>query len=269
MNIWEAITLGVVQGLTEFLPVSSSGHLVLIGQLIGLKEPDLLFDVMVHFGTLLAVVVVFAPEIAQVLSGLAFWQADFRRAKGAEGRRLLLLLFWGTLPVAVAGLLWENTIVSLFGSTLFVGGALLFTGTVLWWVERRSHQGRPLASAKWQDALYVGLAQILALAPGVSRSGITIASSLARGLERRDAARFSFLLSLPAILGAVALQIGDLFEVDTIGAWLPVMAGMGAAAVSGFLAIRLLLGLIQKYSLRIFSYYTWLIGILVLFLALR
>ncbi|NMB45890.1 MAG: undecaprenyl-diphosphate phosphatase [Firmicutes bacterium] len=268
MSIWKAIVLGIVQGLTEFLPVSSSGHLVLLGQLFGLEEPDLTFDVMVHLGTLIAVVVALRGEIGLLLQGLR--PMDMEQGPAASrvkaGRRLILLLVIGTLPAAVVGLIAKDFIEQLFGSVAFVGVALLITGSLLWWAEGRHDGGRTLEEMKPQDALHIGTMQILALAPGISRSGTTISGGLVRGLTRSEAARFSFLLSIPVIAGAVLLQIDDLFAAFAGGTWVPLVAGTVAAALSGFVAIEGLLKLIRHHSLRVFSYYTWAVGLMVLIL---
>ncbi|NLJ25886.1 MAG: undecaprenyl-diphosphate phosphatase [Firmicutes bacterium] len=266
MSIWKAVLLGIVQGITEFLPVSSSGHLVLLGQLFGLEEPDLTFDVMVHLGTLIAVVVALRSEVALLFSGLRPVGQGAGSDQVKAGRRLILLLIVGTLPAAVVGLIAKDFVERLFGSAAFVGVALLVTGSILWWAEGQVGTGRTMESMKPQDALQIGVWQILALAPGVSRSGTTISAGLARGLARSEAARFSFLLSLPVIAGAVLLQAGDVIDAFTQGTWAPLLAGTVAAALSGFLAIQGLLRLVQHHSLRFFSYYTWAVGLVVLVL---
>jgi len=268
LNIWQATVLGIFQGLTEFLPVSSSGHLVLLEQLFGLQEPDLTFDVMVHLGTLLAVVVALWEEISLLLMGLKPSTKGIDGERIKAGRRLILLLVVGTIPAAIAGLVAKDFVEGLFGSVSFVGVALLITGTLIWWAEGRPRTGRSLEEMVPLDALWIGIWQIIALAPGISRSGSTISAGLTRGFNRVDAARFSFLLSVPAIAGAVVLQMDDLMLAISSGAWGPLFAGTVAAAATGFVAIRVLLQLVKDHSLRIFSYYTWTIGLLVLILPL-
>jgi len=266
MSIWKAVVLGVIQGLTEFLPVSSSGHLTIMGQLFGLEEPDLTFDVLVHLGTLIAVVVALRSEVGLLFQGLKPVGQGASGERVKAGRRLIFLLIVGTLPAALAGFIAKDFIEQLFGSVSFVGVALLVTGALLWWAEGRPDVGRAMEEMRPKDALFVGAMQILALAPGISRSGTTISAGLVRGFTRSEAARFSFLLSIPVILGAVVLQAGDLVTAITGGAWAPLLAGTVAAALSGFAAIKGLLKLVRHHSLRVFSYYTWAIGLMVLIL---
>lgn len=266
MSVWKAVLLGVIQGLTEFLPVSSSGHLVLFGTLFGLEEPDLTFDVMVHLGTLLAVVAALRHEVALLFQGLRPVKPGPLGEQVRAGRRLLSLLIIGTLPAAVVGLVAKDFIEQLFASVSFVGVALIVTGSLLWWAEGKVDGNRTVDEMRPKDALEIGLLQVLALAPGISRSGTTISGGLARGFTRSEAARYSFLLSLPVIAGAVILQIEDVIAAFAGGTWAPLLAGTVAAALSGFAAIQGLLRLVRHHSLRVFSYYTWAVGLLVLIL---
>ncbi|MGI6567054.1 MAG: undecaprenyl-diphosphate phosphatase [Firmicutes bacterium] len=266
MSVWEAVVLGIVQGLTEFLPVSSSGHLVLFGQLFGLREPNLTFDVMVHLGTLIAVAAALRQEIGLLFAGLQPVGEGPNAERTKAGRRLIFLLMIGTLPAGLAGLLAQDFIEQLFSSVTVVGAALLVTGGLLWWAEGRIEGGRTVDRMRPRDAFYIGVWQVLALVPGISRSGTTISAGLSRELTREDAARFSFLLSVPVIAGAVVLQAGDLLDAWSQGAWGPILIGTAAAALSGFAAIQGLLSLVKRYSLRVFSYYTWAVGLLVLIL---
>ncbi len=272
--------LGFLQGVTEFLPVSSSGHLVVYQRLFGLSGPGgpdetrLLFDVMVHLGTLLAVLVVFRSDIAVLASDA--WRAISGRAGGDRGSlRLLLLLAVGTIPAAGFGLGWKDELESLFSAPAYVGLAFLVTGSLLWLSRfpgrlgrtgRGGQAGRPtrdLGGTTWIDALLIGLGQALALIPGVSRSGTTISIALLLGLDRRLAARYSFLLAVPAILGAVAVQIGETGGIPA-DQWSAVAAGTVMAAVSGYIALRLLLRIVVAGNLSRFSYYCWGIGLLTL-----
>ena len=275
--------LGFLQGVTEFLPVSSSGHLVVYQRLFGLSGPGgaggpdetrLLFDVMVHLGTLLAVLVVFRSDIAVLASDA--WRAITGRAGGDRGSlRLLLLLAVGTIPAAGFGLGWKDELEGLFSAPAYVGLAFLVTGSLLWLSRfpgrlgragRGGQAGRPtrdLGGTTWIDALLIGLGQALALIPGVSRSGATISIALLLGLDRRLAARYSFLLAVPAILGAVAVQIGETGGIPA-DQWSAVAAGTVMAAVSGYVALRLLLRIVVAGNLSRFSYYCWGIGLLTL-----
>ncbi len=275
--------LGFLQGVTEFLPVSSSGHLVVYQRLFGLSgsggpggpggpdETRLLFDVMVHLGTLLAVLVVFRSDIATLVSNACRAVTGKAGADQADrgSLRLLLLLAVGTVPAAVFGVGWKDELEHLFAAPVYVGFAFLVTGSVLWlsrFPGRPGRSGRPakdVAGTTWTDALLIGLAQALALIPGISRSGTTISIALLLGLDRRLAARYSFLLAVPAILGAVAVQIGDTGGIPA-DQWTAVGAGTVMAAVSGYVALRLLLRIVVAGNLSRFSYYCWGVGLLTL-----
>ena len=251
----QAAILGLVQGLTEFLPVSSSGHLVLAQHLMGFREAELLFDVSVHVGTLFAVLVVFWADLYAMLRGL--WAKD---EEARQGKRLLLLVIVGSIPTAFIGLAFKDTFEALFCSTTAVGIALLFTGLLLFATQLVKPTARGLEQTGWGRALIIGVAQGMAITPGVSRSGATIATGLLLGINRELAARFSFVLSIPAILGALALQIKDL-EAPAQTPWAPLVIGAVVAAVSGYIALKLLLKLVRGGRLHWFAYYCWALGI--------
>lgn len=263
--------LGFLQGVTEFLPISSSGHLVVYQWLFGPGGPggpgesQLLFDVMVHLGTLIAVLIVFRSDIALLVSGA--WRAVTGHAGEDRGAlRLLLLLAVGTVPAAIFGLGWKDELERLFSAPAYVGCAFLVTGTILW-LSRFSGQarqaGRDLRRTTWLDALLIGLGQALALIPGISRSGTTISIALLLGLDRRLAARYSFLLAVPAILGAVVVQAGESGGIPP-DQWTAVAVGTLTAAVSGYIALKLLLRIVVAGNLSRFSYYCWGMGLLTL-----
>ena len=244
----EAIFWGLVQGLTEFLPISSSGHLVLIPALFGIDEPSLATTAVLHIGTLLAVVVYFRSDLKQLIL--------FRTP---EARRVLLLLAVGTAP-AVLGLLLVDPVERIQASTVAVALLLILNGAILYaagWLPRGS---RHLTDGKPIDALAVGAAQIAAVFPGISRSGMTISAGQARGFDGKQAARFSFLLSIPVIAAAGTVQGVELAREGglTSGVW----AGVAVAAVSGYLAIALVLRVINRTGLRPFAYYCWALGVL-------
>jgi undecaprenyl-diphosphatase len=266
MSIAAALFLGAIQGITEFLPVSSSGHLVLFQRIFGISEPALLFDTMVHGGTLVAVFVVLRRDIWDILR-----------------RPLQPLTAWliiATLPAVVIALLFKDDIEGAFASGAFLGFAFLITSTLLLLAEflsRRSGGGGSSGGPKgkeamnWLDALIIGLLQGVAIIPGVSRSGSTLSGALFRNLNRDFAARFSFLLSIPAILGALVLQLKDLAEGTGLeapaGAGIgaaPLLAGTLAAAVVGFFSIRIMLKIVRERSLAGFAVYTAVLGALVL-----
>jgi undecaprenyl-diphosphatase len=265
--VFQALILGLVQGATEFLPISSSGHLVLLPWLFGWEDPGLAFDTFLHLGTLVSVVAYFRRDL---LSLALAWAGSLReRSLGDPQARVAWLIILGTLPAAVMGLTLESLFERLFAAPVWVSILLLVTGLFLFLGERvRKSEGR-MESMTWLDALLVGLAQGVAIAPGVSRSGATISAGLWRGLKREEAARFSFLLAIPAVLGANLLQLWELTKISGAGEVAStLLIGFLAAAVSGYLAIRALLSFLKRHSLYPFSLYCFFLGALMLLLAL-
>ncbi len=267
MDIYQAIILGIIQGLTEFLPVSSSGHLVIFQFLFGLTEPALSFDISVHIGTLLAVAVVFRKDIlAIIVSGVRFLKSIFQKTvidkkpKDDPDLKLLLFIIIGSVPTAIIGLLFHKIADQLFSSTMLVGIMLMVTGMILWFAGRlRENNGRnkEITIAK---ALIIGVVQGLAVIPGISRSGSTIAAGLFIGLSRETSARYSFLLSMPAILGAAVLSFAGLPVVSTIS-YTAMLIGSFTSFIVGYFALRLLLYFVKKGRLHIFAPYCLLAGI--------
>ncbi|MBO8164584.1 MAG: undecaprenyl-diphosphate phosphatase [Brevibacillus sp.] len=248
-----SIILGIVQGLTEFLPISSTGHLVLFGKLFGLREAGLMFDTMLHFGTLIAVVTAFWSEVRYVLTH------PFSRLSG--------LLVVGTIPTAVIGLTFHDFFKEISQTGQTIGFEFLATGLILWSVESIKGGHRPFSHINYTDALIIGTLQGAAILPAISRSGLTIAGSLLRGIKREDAARFSFLLSLPAILGATILQAKDLMGSESASLLLaPMLVGTAFAAIAGYAAIRWMLKIISTHSLKGFAIYVWGLGIAIVLL---
>lgn len=246
------IFLGIVQGLTEFLPISSSGHLVIFQTLLGIKE-NIAFDAVVHLATALAVAIFFWKDIAGLFT---------------ENRKLLWLLLAGTFFTGIIGLAFKDFFESLFSSVRAVGGFLILTGAVILLGEWIGKGKRKLEDMNIWDAVLVGLAQGAAIAPGLSRSGTTISASLARNLDRGLAARFSFLLAIPAILGAGLLQSKAIVKAGTLGSGIwPLVLGFMAALISGWFAIKLFMEMIQRASIRVFAYYCFAIGAVVLLLS--
>lgn len=242
------IVLGLVQGVAEFLPVSSSGHLVVVPAILGWEEPELSFDLMLHVGTLLAVVVYFWSDLRDV--ALA---AVSKGERPEEGRRLLGLILLATVPAAVVGLTLEDPIESLFEEPLWVCGFWLVTAAGLVAGERLHRRAAP-RELTVSIALLVGSAQALALAPGISRSGATIVTGLALGLSRHEAARFAFLLAIPAIGGGALTLVPDILD-GTFRLTGPVLAGFTVAALSGYLAVAALLRMVRARSLAPFAVY--------------
>ncbi|MBS3917642.1 MAG: undecaprenyl-diphosphatase UppP [Deltaproteobacteria bacterium] len=262
MNILHVIFLGVVQGLTEFLPVSSSGHLVFFQSLFGLKEPQLFFDVMLHFGTLLAVVIYFRRDIGGIIRGIGSKVTGKR--KNEEGTRLFFLILVASVPTGLMGILFKDWFESLFVQPKTVGGMLLVTGTILYLTRWAKKEGGSLEKMRWIDAILIGIAQGIAIIPGISRSGATISIGLFCGLNRELAGRFSFLLSIPAILGAMLLE---LWKVDSMPELQAVSIGTAMAFLAGFLSLAFLMKVIQIGKIYNFSYYCWGIGVVMIFLA--
>ena len=252
MNVLQAMVLGLIQGLTEFLPVSSSGHLVLIQNIMGVDSGSgyyLFFDTMLHLGTLAAVIYVLRKDIMNIL----------RHPLGM----LMRLLVVATVPSVIIALLFSDFLEHTFGGS-YLGGAFIITGLLLVFAEMFSRPNRKFSAATYKDALFMGVAQGIALLPGVSRSGATISGGLLSGLNRDVAARFSFLMSIPAIIGSVVFQAKDILDTG-IGSvhWTPIIIGTLVAAISGLFAIKFMLGFVKKHKLYGFAVYVFILGALV------
>ena len=268
MDIIQGIIIGIVQGLTEFLPVSSSAHLVFIQKLLGV-ESSLAFDTFLHLGTLIAVLWFFRWDIIKMLKSWWLSIGDIMQGRFRQGfnedpyKRLAWYVILGTIPVAIVGLLFEDAVEALFAGALYVPAFFLFvTGTILYLSQRMASGNVNLNNISKKEALWMGLGQACAILPGLSRSGTTIAAGLTIGLEKEFAAKFSFILSIPAIFGAFILQLKDIGSALDVN-FMPVFLGFAASIVAGYLAIRWMLDLIQNKSLDIFAYYCWLMGIIV------
>lgn len=261
-----SVLLGVVQGITEFLPISSSGHLVLGHHLLGFGEGDLLFDVTVHLATLIAVLTVFGNDLKKVCSTSIAIEASVER-QGA--RRMLMLIVIGSVPAALFGLTAKDFIESAFEKPLWVGIFLIANGCFLFFPllvqGKGGHCDRSLSRSHrgWWWVLLIGLAQAVAIFPGVSRSGSTITTALLCGIDRDEAARFSFFLFIPAIGGATLLQCLDVMKRTMPIDWLPLFLGFGAALISGIIALRVLLSMLRRGIFHHFGYYCLGLGILV------
>jgi undecaprenyl-diphosphatase len=265
MSLIQALFLGFIQGITEFLPVSSSGHLVIFQNIFGLKEHNLFFDVAVHFGTLLAVLIVLKQEVFSLLKGLLSLSVHiFKGRKNRLGEqdkamaRLAGLIVVGLIPTALIGFFFRNIIEVLFNSLLGVGCMLLITGIILWTTRMTGEGHKDTGSLSILDAIIIGFVQGLAIAPGISRSGSTIAFGLFRKVKKSAAVRFSFLLSIPAILGAMVLEWEN--PLLQQGELLNVLAGTVIAAIAGYICLKLLIRMVQKGHLYYFSPYCWAVG---------
>jgi len=255
---WEVAVLAAVQGLTEFLPISSSGHLVLVQTLLGVEESGVALEIVLHLGTLLAVVLYYRRDLIEIVGGVFRFLAGSRAESHVSAWRLTLLLVLGTLPAAVGGILLGSTIENAFGDPRMVTGALIITGIVLLATLKAPRGNEPVG---WGRGLLIGFCQLLALFPGISRSGSTIAGGLFLGVQAEEAARFSFLLSIPVILGAAVLKAPDLasgVEGGKAGAYL---LGLLVSFAFGYLSIGVLLRLIRKGQFGIFGVYCLIVGI--------
>jgi undecaprenyl-diphosphatase len=268
MPLYQAIILAIVQGLTEFLPVSSTAHLALVPELMHWKDPGLGFDVALHVGTLAAIFLFFFKDWVQVIAnGLGF---SYAGSKPDENSRFLLwYLIVGTIPVGIAGLLFGKLAEGTWRSPYVIGTMLIVIGIVMAIGDRVGKEKVGLSQMSWGDAMAVGLAQALAVVPGTSRSGATITAARFRHLDREAAARFSFLLSAPAIGAAAAKDAYDLYKHGGItpDMRLPYLVGILVSAVVGIVVIAFFLKYLKRHSLSIFIWYRVLFGIIVIALA--
>ena len=274
MTYWTAIILGLVQGVAEFLPISSSGHLAILQNFLHLGSADehLLFDVLLHLGTLAAVILAFWRDVSGLVrEGLCMVHLKKLR-RGPKPDRLKRRTIWfiilGTLPL-FAVIFIKDAVESLYSNTFFIGFALLLTGGLLFAADRMGHGNKNEKNATLGDILLVGLAQALAVTPGLSRSGTTISVGMLRGFDRSFAVRFSFLLSIPAVLGANILTLVDAVQAGINASLLPMyLAGVAAAFVSGYMALYLLRMRVQRGRFGGFAYYCWGAGLVTLILSL-
>jgi undecaprenyl-diphosphatase len=254
MDIFSAFLLGLVQGLTEFLPISSSGHLVLSQHLLGFREPNLAFDILVHLGTLMAVVFYFRKDIATILL------SSVGRSTDMDGRRWILMIIVGTIPTGIIGFAFKDQFEALFAQPRLVAGMLWITAVLLAVSDRIRVNASNDSKLTVPRSVLVGIAQGLAIIPGISRSGATITFGIFSGLNPSQAARFSFLLSIPAILGATLLEF-EKFMGATAHELPAYIVGAITAFVSGYAAIYLLLKMVIQRKLWRFSIYLFLVGL--------
>jgi undecaprenyl-diphosphatase len=249
MSTLQAIILGIVQGITEFLPVSSSGHLVLLQKIWHISGDELLFITCLHLGTLIAVVWVLRRDVVRLLRNPLSW----------TGRMILVAL----IPTVVVGGLFEEAFENLFQSAITVGFEFVITGAVLWWMDGVTGMRKKEEDVTPLDALWIGALQGAAILPALSRSGLTIAAGLWRGLDRETATRFSFLLSIPAILGATVVELDDIVQSATkftAGYWTPIVVGTLAAVVAGYVSVKGTMWLIKQAKMKYFAVYVWILA---------
>jgi len=266
LNLSTAILLGIVQGLTELFPVSSSAHLVILQSFFpDFQQPGVAFDVILHLGTLLAVFFYFRVDIWDMMKSLIPTNLTSipSPVDAAESRKLVLLLIMGTIPVVIIGLLFREKIHAAFESPQAAAFFLIITGFLLFFSDKVKIPRCDAKKITVTDSILIGIAQAFALLPGISRSGATITAGIFRRLNRTEAARFSFLLSLPAICGAVILESGYLKSISPAEI-LPYAAGAISAAAAGFLSLKLFFLIIRKARLKFFAFYCWIFGIFTL-----
>jgi len=267
-ELLNAIIIGLVQGLTEFLPVSSSGHLVLSQYLLGVEMPGMTFEIFLHFGTLISVFWVFRRRLWKIiLSFVALFKKDeWAQFTTSTDRWFGLLLVLGCIPTALIGFALEDYVTQAFDSVKFVGIALLVTGILLWIADALPGGKKDIHRTKIFDALFIGTFQGLAIFPGISRSGSTISAALFRRMDKRVAAEYSFLLSAPVILGATLLEVYDLISanVELAGHWTVYLLGVTVSALAGIFAINFFIKLLVNNKLRYFSIYCWIVGLVVI-----
>ncbi len=270
MSYFEAIILGLVQGLAEFLPISSSGHLALLQQAFGIHEDKvLLFAVLLHVGTLISVFIVYWKDIWELIVELCLTIRDLCTGKGlrlAERpiRKLGVMIIVATIPTAIIGLVFSDFFDSLYNSVIPIGVGLIITGFLLIFAEKKGEGNRGIQQMNFRNAIFIGLVQGVAICPGISRSGSTLFGSLICNLDRKFAVKFVFLISIPSILGSAVLEAPAALEAGVTAAEVgPVLVGMLVAAVSGLVAIKTMIKIVSDKKLSYFSYYVWALGLFV------
>ena len=263
MDFLQVILLAILQGLTEFLPISSSAHLILLPLLFNWSDQGLAFDVSVHVGTLLAVILFFRTELTAMMHD---WGASLLGHPATPKSRLAWAVLLGTIPVGIAGLLFNKSVEAILRSPTVIAVATTGFGLLLWWSDSRMRGTRTENNLTWKDVLVVGLAQALALIPGTSRSGVTMTAGLVMGLDRNGAARYSFLLSIPLILLAGGFKTLELIMQNDTVDWLGLALGTLVSALSAYLCIKLFLKLIERIGMFPFVLYRLILGVVVFFL---
>ena len=271
MTYFQAAILGIVQGLAEFLPISSSGHLALLQYFFGVEADSvLLFTVMMHVGTLVSVFIIYRRDIWALLKELYYTIKDICTGKGlrinsSPTRRMGFMIIVATIPTAIIGLLFEDFFESLYSTIVAIALGLIFTGIILLVAERMGKGERGPLEMKWRHAIFIGIMQGIAICPGVSRSGSTLFGGLIAGLKREFAVEFAFLISIPSILGSVILEAPDAFAEGADAAMIgPIIVGVILAAISGIVAIKAMIKVVTGKRLFGFTIYVWLVAAAVL-----
>jgi len=266
LTLIQAIILGIFQGISEFLPISSSGHLVILQHFFGIKEGNLFFTEMLHFGTLISIVIVYFNDIIKIIVeffkmlGSGIKNKKFKIVN--DYQKLALLIIIGSIPTAIIGFLFEDFFKKLYSSSILpIGVAFLITGLLLWIANKKPHENKKVRNMTILDSLTIGIFQGIAIIPGISRSGSTIVAGLLRGLDRSLATEFSFLLALPATFGAGLFGITDVIKTGSAAVIDgPLIIGILLSTIVGVFAIKFLIKMLKKDKLHYFSYYLWIIG---------
>ncbi len=258
----QIFALSLVQGVTEFLPVSSSAHLILVPKFFGWSDQGLAFDIALHLGTLIAVLAYFRQDLKKMIRDFFL---VFKGVPLSADAKLLWAIGFATIPVGLAGILLKSTVETTLRSPLVIAAATIFFGLILWIADRYGRQLRPAAEMNWKDVFFIGCGQVLALIPGTSRSGVTLSAGLARGLTRESAARFSFLLSIPVIVLAAGLETLSIIKNPVAMQWSALGTGLVISAISGYACIHLFLKLLNRVGMGPFVLYRMMLGIVLFF----
>ncbi|MTI67494.1 MAG: undecaprenyl-diphosphatase UppP [Firmicutes bacterium] len=269
MTIIESIILGILQGITEFLPISSSGHLVLLNKILGIEEGTLFSTVMLHFGSLISIFIVYFKDIVNIIKEFIILVIDTLKNKRIkldnEYKILGVMIIIGSIPTGFMGIFLEDYFEGLYSSLFTISIAFLVTGILLMLAEKLASGKKKARNMTVLDAIIIGIFQGFAITPGISRSGSTIVGGLFRGLDKKLATKFSFLLALPAIFGATLKKLIDAFSLTSNTAiTFPIILGTIVSAVTGIFAIKVLIKLLEKKKLHYFSYYLWILGLVLL-----
>ncbi|MGP1442310.1 MAG: undecaprenyl-diphosphate phosphatase [Anaerovoracaceae bacterium] len=271
MTLIESMILGLVQGLAEFLPISSSGHLAVLQHMFGVDTDNvLMFTVMLHFGTLISIFFAYRHDIWDLLKELFALIKDIVTGQGIqmnknETRRLGIMIVIATIPTAIIGLLFNDLFESFYSNITFIGVSLIITGTGLFFAENKGGGDKGVMEMSIFNALLIGVCQAIAICPGISRSGATMIGGLASRFERAHAVRFAFLISIPSVLGAFLMELSTVFKHAADGSGISlgiVLAGITVAAISGYFAIKIMIKAVTDKKLIYFSFYTWIVGAL-------
>lgn len=271
MTYFQAIILGIVQGLSEFLPISSSGHLALLQHFFGIQSDNvMMFTVMLHVGTLVSVFIMYWSDIWALIKEFFLMIADLCTGKGLRlkerpVRKLGLMIIWATIPTAIMGLLFNNFFESLNSKLWAIAIGWIITGFMLYFSEKISRNRNGIEEMRFRDGFLIGVLQGIAICPGISRSGSTMVGGLSTGLRREFAVRFAFLISIPTILGAAVMEAPDAVQASASGmAMGPVIVGVIVSAVCGVLAIKAMIKVVIAQKLKWFAYYVWVLGAVIL-----